>query len=159
LREIKTIRGGINFELKKSELKERWRFKQVQKIILLVDDNEIVRITLKEFLTLLGLVVIEASNGKEGLEKALSSEFHILITDYKMPDMTGIEMLEEILKFKQNFKVVILTGFANEIDSEVIKKLGVVAVLEKPVALGVLEKLITQLLANSNHNNHNNKEG
>ena len=66
---------------------------------------------------------------------------------------------QEILKFKQNFKVVILTGFANEIDNEVIKKLGVVAVLEKPVALGVLEKLITQLLANSNHNNHNNKEG
>lgn len=123
----------------------------MQKIILLVDDSEIVRITLKEFLTLFGLIVIEASNGREGLEKALGTEFHILITDYKMPDMTGVEMIKEILKFKRDFKIVILTGFLNEIDSEVIKELGVVAVLEKPVALGTLEKLITQLLANLNN--------
>ncbi len=123
----------------------------MQKIILLVDDDEIVRITLKEFLSLLGLVVIEASNGKEGLKKALENEFHILITDYKMPDMTGVEMIREILKFKRDFQIVILTGFRNEIGNEVIKELEVVAVLEKPVALGVLEKLITQLLANSNN--------
>jgi YesN/AraC family two-component response regulator len=59
------------------------------KRILLVDDEELVRVTLKEFLTILGLEVVEASSGSEGIEKAQQVEFQILITDYKMPDMTG----------------------------------------------------------------------
>jgi len=114
----------------------------------LVDDDELVRITLKEFFTLLGLTVIEASNGREGIEKAINNEIHILIADYRMPDLTGVEMIKEIWKFKRDFKIIILTGFANEITNEVIREFGVVAVLQKPVDLGVLEKLITQLLSN-----------
>ncbi|CUT03302.1 response regulator [Candidatus Kryptobacter tengchongensis] len=120
----------------------------MRKTILLVDDDELVRITLKEFFTLLGLTVIEASNGREGIEKAINNEIHILIADYRMPDLTGVEMIKEIWKFKRDFKIIILTGFANEITNEVIREFGVVAVLQKPVDLGVLEKLITQLLSN-----------
>ncbi|CUS97306.1 two-component system, response regulator, stage 0 sporulation protein F [Candidatus Kryptobacter tengchongensis] len=120
----------------------------MRKTILLVDDDELVRITLKEFFTLLGLTVIEASNGREGIEKAINNEIHILIADYRMPDLTGVEMIKEIRKFKRDFKIIILTGFANEITNEVIREFGVVAVLQKPVDLGVLEKLITQLLSN-----------
>lgn len=120
----------------------------MRKTILLVDDDELVRITLKEFFKLLGLTVIEASNGREGIEKAINNEIHILIADYRMPDLTGVEMIKEIWKFKRDFKIIILTGFANEITNEVIREFGVVAVLQKPVDLGVLEKLITQLLSN-----------
>ncbi|CUS81069.1 response regulator, partial [Candidatus Kryptobacter tengchongensis] len=68
----------------------------MRKTILLVDDDELVRITLKEFFTLLGLTVIEASNGREGIEKAINNEIHILIADYRMPDLTGVEMIKEI---------------------------------------------------------------
>ncbi|MDW8108537.1 MAG: response regulator [Candidatus Kryptonium sp.] len=120
----------------------------MQKVILLVDDDELVRITLKEFLTLLGLVVLEASNGSEGIEKAINNEFHILIADYRMPDMTGIEMIREIYKFKSDFKVIVLTGFMNEIGDDVIKELNILAVLQKPAELGALERLVTQLLSN-----------
>ncbi|MCS7228583.1 MAG: response regulator [Candidatus Kryptonium sp.] len=120
----------------------------MQKVILLVDDDELVRITLKEFLTLLGLVVLEASNGSEGIEKAINNEFHILIADYRMPDMTGIEMIREIYKFKSDFKVIVLTGFTNEIGDDVIKELNILAVLQKPAELGALERLVTQLLSN-----------
>lgn len=125
----------------------------MQKVILLVDDDELVRITLKEFLTLLGLMVLEASNGSDGIEKAINNEFHILIADYRMPDMTGIEMIREIYKFKSDFKIIILTGFANEIGDDVIKELNIWAVLQKPVELGVLERLITQLLSNPKNKN------
>ncbi len=126
----------------------------MQKIILLVDDDELVRVTLKEFLTILGLQVIEAKNGKEGIEKAIKSEFHILIADYKMPDMTGIEMIREIQKFKRNFKTLILTGYVDEITKDMIDELGIVAVLQKPVELSLLEKIITQLLSNSKNKNN-----
>ncbi len=130
----------------------------MQKIILLVDDDEIVRVTLKEFLTILGLQVIEARNGSEGIEKAIKSEFHILITDYKMPDMTGIEMIREIRKFKHDFKILILTGYANEITEDVIEELGITMVLQKPVDLSALEKIITQLLANPKNKNKRGNE-
>jgi len=130
----------------------------MQKIILLVDDDELVRMTLKEFLGILGLLVIEASNGRDGIEKALNNEFHILIADYRMPDMTGIEMIREIRKFKQDFKIVMLTAFAEEITSDMIKELGIVAVLQKPVDLGVFESLITQLLADPKNKKNREEE-
>ncbi|CUS98312.1 Response regulator receiver domain-containing protein [Candidatus Chrysopegis kryptomonas] len=113
--------------------------------------------TLKEFLTILGLQVIEARNGREGIEKAIETEFHILIADYKMPDMTGIEMIREIQKFKRDFKILILTGYADEITKDMIEELGIVSVLQKPIDLALLEKIITQLLANPK--NKNNWEG
>jgi YesN/AraC family two-component response regulator len=123
------------------------------KRILLVDDEELVRVTLKEFLTILGLEVVEASSGSEGIEKAQQVEFQILITDYKMPDMTGIEMIREILKFKRDFKIVILSGFVAEITNEMLEGIKVSAILQKPADLGVLERIITQILADLNKTN------
>jgi two-component system response regulator AtoC len=123
------------------------------KRILLVDDEELVRVTLKEFLTILGLEVVEASSGLEGIEKAQQFEFQILITDYKMPDMTGIEMMREILKFKRDFKIVILSGFVAEITNEMLEGIEVSAILQKPADLGVLERIITQILADLNKTN------
>jgi len=123
------------------------------KRILLVDDDELVRVTLKEFLTILGLEVVEAGNGSEGIKKAQQVEFQILITDYKMPDMTGIEMIREILKFKRDFKIVILSGYVGEITNEKLEGIGVTAILQKPADLGVLERIITQILADLNKTN------
>jgi two-component system response regulator AtoC len=123
------------------------------KRILLVDDEELVRMTLKEFLTILGLEVVEASSGSEGIEKAQQVEFQILITDYKMPDMTGIEMIREILKFKRDFKIVILSGYVGEITNEMLEGIEVSAILQKPADLGVLERIITQILADLNKTN------
>jgi two-component system response regulator AtoC len=123
------------------------------KQILLVDDEELVRVTLKEFLTILGLEVVEASSGSEGIEKAQQVEFQILITDYKMPDMTGIEMIREILKFKRDFKIVILSGYVGEITNEMLEGIEVSAILQKPADLGVLERIITQILADLNKTN------
>jgi YesN/AraC family two-component response regulator len=123
------------------------------KRILLVDDEELVRVTLKEFLTILGLEVVEASSGSEGIEKVQGVEFQILITDYKMPDMTGIEMIREILKFKRDFKIVILSGFVAEITNEMLEGIEVSAILQKPADLGVLERIITQILADLNKTN------
>jgi len=123
------------------------------KRIFLVDDEELVRVTLKEFLTILGLEVMEASSGSEGIEKTQQVEFQILITDYKMPDMTGIEMIREILKFKRDFKIVILSGFVAEITNEMLEGIEVSAILQKPADLGVLERIITQILADLNKTN------
>ncbi|CUU06428.1 two-component system, response regulator, stage 0 sporulation protein F [Candidatus Thermokryptus mobilis] len=123
------------------------------KRILLVDDDELVRVTLKEFLTILGLEVVEAGNGSEGIKKAQQVEFQILITDYKMPDMTGIEMIREILKFKRDFKIVILSGYVGEITNEKLEGIEVTAILQKPADLGVLERIITQILADLNKTN------
>jgi CheY-like chemotaxis protein len=120
----------------------------MQKVILVVDDDELVRVTLKEFLTILGLLVIEAGDGVEGIEKAREYDFQILITDYKMPGVNGIEMIKRIHEFKRDFKILVMTAFAEEITNEVVKDLGISAVLQKPVDLGVLERLITQLLLN-----------
>ena len=52
--------------------------------VLLVDDDEELRSMVKEFLELEGHTIEEASNGKEGLSKLENSEFHVILTDWKM---------------------------------------------------------------------------
>jgi DNA-binding NtrC family response regulator len=119
--------------------------------VLLVDDNELFRIAIKEFLTLLGLNVVEAENGATGLKKAHEFDFKILITDYKMPDMTGIEMIRKMKEFKTSFKTIIITGYSSEISDVDRKELGITAVIQKPVQLDTLEKLVTRLLSENNN--------
>jgi DNA-binding response OmpR family regulator len=84
-----------------------------KKIVLLVEDDiflrELVGIKLRES----KYQVIEASNGKEGLEKLLAQEYDIVLLDIMLPIKTGFEVLEEYKKKKPdtiNSKIVIMSN-------------------------------------------------
>ena len=81
--------------------------------ILLVDDHEMVRLGLKSFLNLQGdvEVVAEASNGREGVEKALELHPDVIMMDIVMPEMNGIEATLAILKEWPEAKILILTSY------------------------------------------------
>ena len=81
--------------------------------ILLVDDHEMVRLGLKGYLDLQDDVdvVAEASNGREGVEKALELHPDVIMTDIVMPEMNGIEATLAILKEWPEAKILILTSY------------------------------------------------
>ncbi|AGU82897.1 response regulator transcription factor [Streptococcus anginosus] len=81
--------------------------------ILLVDDHEMVRLGLKGYLDLQDDVdvVAEASNGREGVEKALELRPDVIMMDIVMPEMSGIKATLAILKEWPEAKILILTSY------------------------------------------------
>jgi two-component system, NarL family, response regulator LiaR len=84
--------------------------------VLLVDDHEMVRIGVSAFLsTQPDLEVVgEASNGKEGVELAMSLRPDIILMDLVMEDMDGIQATKEILKEWPEAKIIIVTSFLDD---------------------------------------------
>lgn len=103
--------------------------------ILIIDDERAIRRTLREILEFEEFDVDEAENGKEGLEKALGKAYDIIFCDIKMPIMDGMEVLEELVKSKNESPVIMISGHGN-IDTAVqaIKK-GAFDFIEKPLDL------------------------
>lgn len=84
--------------------------------ILLVDDHKVVREGLKRMLEEQADFIIagEAQNGKEALEYLKKEAIDIVITDLKMPEMSGIELTEKIKNYFPDIKVLVLSMFDDE---------------------------------------------
>jgi len=68
------------------------------KTILVIDDDRLVRRSLDQYLTEAGFSVKQAVNGKEGLDAALETHPDLIVTDIRMPEMDGMEFLEQLRK-------------------------------------------------------------
>lgn len=103
--------------------------------ILIIDDERAIRRALREILEFENFHVEEAENGKEGVEKAESSDFDLIFCDIKMPMMDGMEVLERLTLQKIEIPIVMISGHGN-IDTAVqaIKK-GAFDFIEKPLDL------------------------
>ena len=106
--------------------------------ILVIDDERSIRNTLKEILGFEGYQVELAENGRNGLELIQTNEFDIILCDIKMPEMDGLEVLDQIKKTKPDSTVVMISGHGT-IDTavEAIKK-GAFDFIEKPLDLNRL---------------------
>lgn len=80
--------------------------------ILVVDDEEIVRTTLKRVLNRNEMEVTMAASAKEALELLKTRAFDLIVTDVKMPEMDGIKFLKRVKAKDSELPVVVLTGFA-----------------------------------------------
>ncbi|HET6786225.1 MAG TPA: HD domain-containing phosphohydrolase [Erysipelotrichaceae bacterium] len=78
--------------------------------ILVVDDEESIRLTLSEFLRREGYDVNQAENASEALALTKVNQYDCIITDIIMPKMTGIELLQAIRVNDQNCRIIIMTG-------------------------------------------------
>ena len=106
--------------------------------ILVIDDEKSIRNTLKDILGFEGYQVELAENGLAGSEMAKSADFDIILCDIKMPEMDGLETLEQIMRHKPESTVVMISGHGT-IDTavEAIKK-GAFDFIEKPIDLNRL---------------------
>jgi len=84
-----------------------------EKKILIVDDEEIIRITFSRFLKKEGYNVETAESVDDALSKFTKSFFDLVITDLVMENRNGIELLKEIKKINHETPVIILTGYGD----------------------------------------------
>ncbi len=79
--------------------------------ILLVDDEEHIRLLFKEELEEEGYAIDLASNGYEALDKIKSDSFDLVVLDIKMPGMDGIQTLNEIKKLNKDQRVILCSAY------------------------------------------------
>ena len=118
--------------------------------ILIIDDEENIRTVLSGILEDEGYNVESAADGLEGLEKASSGRFDLILLDVWLPGMGGLEVLEEIKKSSSSPEVIIISGHGN-IDMAVkALKNGAFDFLEKPLSLEKVITLVRNALALEN---------
>ena len=110
--------------------------------ILIVDDEPHSLFGLSEILTEEGFYTLTAESGKEALEKLEKESVHLVITDEKMPDLTGMELLSEIKRNGYDIPVVLITAYGSvSMAVEALKK-GAFYFFEKPI-FNDLERFFT----------------
>jgi two-component system, NtrC family, response regulator HydG len=100
--------------------------------ILIVDDQDMMRDSLAATLVREGHEVVAAYDGQAGLNKLNERKFDLMITDLKMPKMTGIELLGEAKKLRPEMPVVLMTAFATVQTAVEAMKLGAYDYIQKP---------------------------
>jgi len=115
--------------------------------ILVVDDGDIVRTSCSRTLSPEGYEVKLAKNGSEGLKMAREDKFDLVLTDLKMPDMDGIEVLRIIKEQWPETEVIIVTGYQTVDTAVKAIKLGAYDYIEKPFTPDALISAVTEALS------------
>ena len=115
--------------------------------ILLVEDNEDIRVTLRQLLELNGHVVEEASDGQRGLELIVSSEPQIAFVDIGLPGLDGYEVARQVRKAQvmPYTRLVALSGYSGEEVQRRVRESGFDAHLVKPVGLNDLRRVLSEV--------------
>lgn len=112
--------------------------------VLYVDDEAGLAAVGKRRLERIGYVVATAANGEEALEllEAAPDDFDVVISDYLMPGINGVELATAIRGIRPDLPVVLLTGFIDELDPGVIESAGVTQLVQKPITFEELAAVV-----------------
>jgi DNA-binding NtrC family response regulator len=117
--------------------------------ILIADDQEMMRDSLAATLAREGHEVVAAGDGPIAVSKLQAGRFDLLITDLKMPRMTGIELLAEAKKIRPDMPVVMMTAFATVQTAVEAMKFGAYDYIQKPFDGDEIKILIDRTLEHS----------
>jgi diguanylate cyclase (GGDEF)-like protein/putative nucleotidyltransferase with HDIG domain len=102
--------------------------------VLVVDDDEAIRLLTQRILMASGCAVEIAENGRMALQILLRHDFDVVLVDLRMQEMDGVTFIEEAHNIWPWLGFVIMTGYAGDVSSDHIATLGVRRVLQKPVS-------------------------
>jgi len=115
-------------------------------MILVVDDDAQVADLVVDYLNRMGYDAVAAYGGNDGLNRFRDGDFQMVITDMKMPDMNGVELLEAVKAIKSDIIVIIITAYST-IDAAVdVIKLGAFDFISKPFDLGALKEIVDRAI-------------
>jgi CheY-like chemotaxis protein len=100
--------------------------------LLLVDDEARVLSALQRALRREGWLIVAAESSREALEILESCEFDVVLSDQKMPGMSGVELLGRIAESHPSTVRFLLTGWSEAISQEALSAAGVEQVISKP---------------------------
>ena len=114
--------------------------------VLIVDDEEYIRLSLSELLLYIGFEVATAANGDDALRKLAENRFDIAFMDIKIPGMNGVELLGRVREKYPDVSVIMMTGYATVENAVEAVKLGAYDFLKKPYDIEEIKVSINRLL-------------
>ena len=117
-----------------------------KRILIIEDDNE-MKSLLKEFIEEEGYTIDSVDNGLKALEKLVRQPFDLIITDIRMPGLTGLDILPRLKKFQPDVFIIVISAFGGERACRRAFERGATAYIEKPIDLQKLKTLIHDLIS------------
>ena len=110
--------------------------------ILIIDDEPAQITSIKSFLKRRDYTVSSANSGLEGINIIKDGKIDLVFTDYRMPEMSGLEVVQSIKGINPELPVVVITAFSDIKDAVQVMKAGAFDYLSKPIQLDELEILV-----------------
>jgi DNA-binding response OmpR family regulator len=120
----------------------------IAKILIIEDDNE-MRSLLNDFFLEEGFKTDSVDNGSEAFRKLAKGSFDLIITDVKMPGLTGLDILPGIKKLQPEVPIIVITAFGSEDVHRKAFERGATAYLEKPIHLHQLRRLMNKMISST----------
>jgi DNA-binding response OmpR family regulator len=118
-----------------------------KKRILIIEDDEEMRSLLKEFLNEEGYETDSVDNGSEAYRRLVRELFDLIITDIRMPGLTGLDILPGVRKLQPEAPIIVITAFGSEEVHHKVFERGATAYLEKPIHLENLRDLVQRIVS------------
>jgi len=122
-----------------------------KKKILIIEDDEEMTSLLKEFLNEEGYETDSVDNGSEAYRRLVKEDFDLIITDIRMPGLTGLDILPGVRKLQPEAPIIVMTAFGSEEVYHKVLERGATAYLEKPIHLDHLRNLIEEMVSSKEH--------
>jgi len=114
--------------------------------IMIIEDDEEMRSLLKDFFEEEGFEIDSVSNGVDALRKLSKDHFDIVITDIRMPGLTGLDILPRIRRLKPEIPIIVMTAYGSDDLRRRSLERGATIYLEKPIHLSKLRRLIREMV-------------
>ena len=114
--------------------------------ILSVEDDEHVRVTIGELLEQAGYEVTPSSTAADGLQRATSERFNLIILDHILPDGTGLELCQQIRQFDPDTPILFFASAVHELSQQYVMRIHAQGLLLKPLGIRDLVVTVDRLL-------------
>ena len=114
--------------------------------LLVVDDEAVVCQACHRIFSRQGFVVDESVDARDGLDRAASEDYSAILLDIKMPEMDGIEFLENVRKKKPDVPVMIMTGYPSIPNATAAIRLGAADYITKPFTPEEITQSVRRML-------------
>lgn len=115
-------------------------------LIVLIEDDKLVRLSIERFFSLFGYSLKKYASAEEALDEIREDIPDIIITDYNLPGMTGLDLTKAIRKIGITTPVVLLSAIRNAGIENCSLALGIDAIFTKPVNILDLKERIEELI-------------
>ena len=116
------------------------------KKVLLVEDDDLLRQSLCGLVGALGYEAVPAGSGEEALRRCLGDKIDLVLTDYRLVAMDGIDLILTLRKWGVNVPCILISGYLSEEARQRAREIRVTEILRKPGELARLQFLLPDLL-------------
>jgi DNA-binding NtrC family response regulator len=115
--------------------------------VLVIDDEESIRHALSRGLSRAGWEVVVAATGREGVDALRAGTFSAVLTDLKLPDLSGLDVVAVLTETNPEVPVVVMTGYGSVDSAREAMRRGARDYVQKPFSVEEIANLLQRLLA------------